>query len=258
VSLEETIAAIEGCQSLDELGAALQRIVEDYGFAAFDFIDVGQPHLDLPFHSGTSGKKWEEEYISNKFFQVDPCIARVRRSNVPFIWGDIRLDEHHAGRKPGALKTFEAAWDHGFTEGLVVPCHFSDDIGRRYSSSVAFFWKDPVQRFRFLLTQKKHELHILTIYWVQRAVDLISSEHRGSGPILRTDANVNGGIALTDREREVLSWAARGKTTSETAEILTISDETVEGHIRNAMRKLTAANKTQAVVKAIYLGFVDV
>jgi DNA-binding CsgD family transcriptional regulator len=56
----------------------------------------------------------------------------------------------------------------------------------------------------------------------------------------------------------MLGWAARGKTTSETAEILKISDETVEGHIRKAMKKLSAANKTQAVVKAIYLGLVDV
>lgn len=258
MDLEETIAAIEGSRSLDELRAVLQRTAENYGFAAFDFIDVGQPHLDLPFHSGTSGKRWEQEYISNKFLHVDPCITKTRRTNVPFIWGSIRLEEHHVGRKPGALRTFEAAWDHGFTEGLVVPCHYSDEIGRRYSSSVTFFWKDPVQKFRLLLNQKKHELHILTIYWVQRAVDLIATEHRRTGPIHRTDANLNGGISLTDREREMLGWAARGKTTSETAEILKISDETVEGHIRNAMKKLSAANKTQAVVKAIYLGLVDV
>jgi hypothetical protein len=149
VDLEETIAAIEGSRSLDELRAVLQRTAENYGFAAFDFIDVGQPHLDLPFHSGTSGKRWEQEYISNKFLHVDPCITKTRRTNVPFIWGSIRLEEHHVGRKPGALRTFEAAWDHGFTEGLVVPCHHSDEIGRRIPAQSRSFGKIRFRSFGF-------------------------------------------------------------------------------------------------------------
>jgi DNA-binding CsgD family transcriptional regulator len=55
-----------------------------------------------------------------------------------------------------------------------------------------------------------------------------------------------------------LSWAARGKTTSETADILHISQQTAEGYIRNALLKLNATNKTHAVAKGIYLGIVDV
>lgn len=258
MELEEKIAAIESCSTFDELKAAMQRMAEDYGFAAFDFLDVGQPHLELPFHSGTSGERWEQEYISNNFLHVDPVIAKVRRSIVPFIWGSIPLEGHRVGRKSGAVKTFEAARDHGFTEGFVVPIHFADAVGRRYSSSVTFFWKDPVQKFTFMLSRKRHELLVITIYWVQKAVDLIGTEHRRSGPVHRTDAHVNGGITLTDRERQVLAWAARGKTTSETADILKLSDETVEGYIRNGIRKLSASNKTQAAVKAVYLGLIDV
>ena len=258
MKLDETIAAIESCQSLEQLRALLQKVVEDYGFAAFDFIDVGQPHVDLPFHYGTSGARWEQEYISNSFLHVDPVIAKVRRTNVPFVWGSVKPAEHHVGRKSGAVKTFEAAYDHGFREGLVVPCHFTDAMGRRYSTSSTFFWKDTVQKFSFLLSHKKHDLHITMIYWVQKAVDLIAAEHRGSGPVIRTDANMNGAVWLTDRERQVLAWAARGKTSSETADILTLSGETVETYIRSAIGKLAAVNKTQATVKALILGLIDV
>ncbi len=151
----------------------------------------------------------------------------------------------------------EAARDHGFTEGLVIPYHFRDYLGRIHSSLGAFFWEDHISRFKFMLSERKHELHLIMIYWVQRAVDIIAEEHRGKVTIIRQPPG-GSDITLTDRERDMLAWAARGKTASDTAEILKISDETVETHIRNAMRKLDATNKTHAVAKAIYLGLIDV
>jgi DNA-binding CsgD family transcriptional regulator len=151
----------------------------------------------------------------------------------------------------------EAARDHGFSEGLVIPYHFRDHLGRINSSVSTFFWKDPIAQFQFMLSERKHELHLIMIYWVQRAVDIIAQEHRSKVTIIRPPAG-NHEIALTDRERDMLAWAARGKTVSDTAEILKISDETVETHIRNAMRKLDATNKTHAVAKSIYLGLIDV
>ncbi len=45
-------------------------------------------------------------------------------------------------------------------------------------------------------------------------------------------------VSLTDRERDVLAWAAHGKTVPETAIILSVSEDTVVTHMRNAMRKL--------------------
>ena len=151
----------------------------------------------------------------------------------------------------------EAARDHGFTDGLMIPYHFRDRLGRMHSSATTFFWKDDVSRLRFLLSEKKHELHLVMIYWIQRALDIIAEEHRAGATILRTPTAATV-TALTDRERDMLAWAARGKTVADTADILKISDETVETHIRNAMRKLGASNKTHAVAKAIYLSLIDV
>jgi DNA-binding CsgD family transcriptional regulator len=56
---------------------------------------------------------------------------------------------------------------------------------------------------------------------------------------------------LTPRETEVLTWAAKGKTASEIAQILHIATRTVDEHVQNATRKLGAANKTQAVAFAL-------
>ena len=57
-------------------------------------------------------------------------------------------------------------------------------------------------------------------------------------------------IALNEREVEVLTWAARGKTSAEIAKILDLTKRTVDFHIDNARGKLGAATRTEAVLKA--------
>src|ERR1700733_15300570 len=57
-------------------------------------------------------------------------------------------------------------------------------------------------------------------------------------------------IDLTDREIEALTWAARGKTSSEIAVILGLTKRTVDFHIDNARLKLNATSRMHAAVKA--------
>jgi DNA-binding response OmpR family regulator len=57
-------------------------------------------------------------------------------------------------------------------------------------------------------------------------------------------------VALNEREVEVLTWAARGKTSAEIAKILDLTKRTVDFHIDNARGKLGAATRTEAVLKA--------
>ena len=57
-------------------------------------------------------------------------------------------------------------------------------------------------------------------------------------------------VDLTGREAETLTWAARGKTSSEIATIIGLTKRTVDFHIDNARGKLGAATRTEAVLKA--------
>ena len=57
--------------------------------------------------------------------------------------------------------------------------------------------------------------------------------------------------SLTFREREVLWWAAQGKSAWEIGEILHITKRTVDQHTQNTMHKLGAVNRTQAVATAL-------
>jgi DNA-binding response OmpR family regulator len=57
-------------------------------------------------------------------------------------------------------------------------------------------------------------------------------------------------VGLNDREVEVLTWVARGKTSAEIAQIIGLTKRTVDFHIDNARGKLGAATRTEAVIKA--------
>jgi LuxR family quorum sensing-dependent transcriptional regulator len=152
----------------------------------------------------------------------------------------------------------EFAYDHGYQEGFIVPFHYSDPLGRINSSLIVFYWSSKGKQFKFLLSFKRYEMHFIMIYWAQRAVDIIGDQHRDFARFTPKDASFGMPNRLTDRERDVLSWAGRGKTAMDTADILTLSEESVKTHIRNALTKLGVNNKTHGVGKAIYLGLIDV
>jgi DNA-binding NarL/FixJ family response regulator len=55
---------------------------------------------------------------------------------------------------------------------------------------------------------------------------------------------------LSEREVDVLTWAARGKTSAEIAQIMELSKRTVDFHMDNAREKLGVSTRIQAVIKA--------
>jgi len=61
----------------------------------------------------------------------------------------------------------------------------------------------------------------------------------------------HNGKTLSTRESEILGLLARGLTGEEIAQRLVLSPETVRTHVRNAMGKLEARTRTEAVVKAL-------
>ncbi|MEU6860033.1 LuxR C-terminal-related transcriptional regulator [Glycomyces sp. NPDC046736] len=66
--------------------------------------------------------------------------------------------------------------------------------------------------------------------------------------VRRDRRSARGGGGLTDRESEVLRHVASGHPSRRIAEILGITAETVETHIRSGMRKLGAKTRTEAAV----------
>ena len=69
--------------------------------------------------------------------------------------------------------------------------------------------------------------------------------------LLRTGTPASAGAALTDRERQVLGWLARGCSSRQVAGELDISVRTVETHRANLMQKLNLHNTAEIVLYAV-------
>jgi DNA-binding NarL/FixJ family response regulator len=86
-------------------------------------------------------------------------------------------------------------------------------------------------------------------------VDALREVWRGGrffDPSFAKPSNGNGAAkTLSEREAEILAMLARGLTGEEIAQRLVLSPETVRTHVRNAMGKLQARTRTEAVVKAL-------
>lgn len=62
---------------------------------------------------------------------------------------------------------------------------------------------------------------------------------------------------LSSREVEVLNAVAAGRSNKIVADHLSISEDTVKGHMKNIMAKLRANDRTHAVLIAMKRGFLD-
>lgn len=64
-------------------------------------------------------------------------------------------------------------------------------------------------------------------------------------------------MALSEREIHVLNWIKDGKSNRQIAEILDLSEKTVEGYISSIQNKLGASNRVSAVVIGLKQGLID-
>jgi len=71
------------------------------------------------------------------------------------------------------------------------------------------------------------------------------------GEFRRMHKGAGGTQALSDREREVLQYVARGHTYKEIGEQLFIADKTVENHVRNILTKLHLNRKQELIRYAL-------
>lgn len=65
-------------------------------------------------------------------------------------------------------------------------------------------------------------------------------------------------LHLTAREVECLTWVANGKSSWDISLILGISENTVNFHVKNSMRKLDTSHRTVAAIRALRLGLISI
>ena len=167
----------------------------------------------------------------NGYYDDAPAVRHCATSNDPFFWNGTTEDE--AFLKAPAL--FEEYYSTGHFAGWAQSV-----VENRNMFSM--FYVD--SKFRMTIEDIQHV--DLKLQWVATAVLCKMYQIR-----LQPD------IQLSEREKEVLRWSGDGKTASEISQILKLSSSTINFHMRSAMFKLSAPNKTAAVINAIYLGLLN-
>lgn len=233
----DTIDDIATLTSLPEIGARFAAAVKRLGFNALGL--SGLPPLgensDPVVVIENAPEGFRDHYVHERFYAVNHLAAHARIAHDAFRFSDAPYARDASYRHKRFMQALES-YDMG--KGIVVP------IGRP-ATIPACVW----------LAGKNPELHDEAM----RAIHLISlfAASKAHGLSVRTDQDKLRTSPLTKREREVLQWAATGKSAWEIGEIVGIAKRTVDEHVRAASRKLKAVNRTHAVVTALREGLIS-
>ncbi|MDB5736240.1 MAG: Transcriptional activator protein LasR [Alphaproteobacteria bacterium] len=174
---------------------------------------------------------WLKNYIAKGYQPDDPLMARNETALTPFAWD---MAEWEDAPQPTRQRWRDDNKAAGVQAGLTIPDRSAGNF-KMITVCGANNDLDPLDR---------SALHFAGLAALNRMQEL------GIPP--RPDASP----ALTQRERECLTWIAAGKSDWEIGCILSISEKTVNSHVEHAKQKLGATTRAQAVVAALRIGAV--
>lgn len=163
----------------------------------------------------------------------DPVHKLLKRASIPFGY-DQAL---YVNAGAGDLWEEQAAW--GFKTGIAIAQHLPD--GRHFLLGVDR--SEPLPKDESQLMRMFADLQLASVYAQEASNRLLIGDPTPSQPLEN----------LTPREVEVLKWTREGKSAWTVGQILKISEQTVNNHLRNACQKLEVTSKHVAVLKAIAL-----
>lgn len=176
---------------------------------------------------------WQERYLQAGYLALDPTVAHARQSQKPIVWSD---------------EVFASApqlWDEAQAAGLRVGWAQSNLDGHGIAGMLT-------------LARSTEPFSVAELDAKQAQMKWLASiTHLALARLILPGMRGALDSPLTGRETEVLKWTADGKTSGEVSDIMAISVNTVNFHIKNAVFKLQSANKTAAVARAMMLGLLS-
>jgi LuxR family quorum-sensing system transcriptional regulator SolR len=232
--LSEVYTALMGATSTEQLREEMEKFTKQMGFDAFAYVmTVTAPSLRAQqYIIHGYPKEWAARYISRDYFKVDPLVLKAGGSVLPAIWDATTFEDADSSA------FWEEARSFGVGAGMSIVLHEQPGVQGIFSLS-----RDRV------IDHTGHDLAAL----IGRTQMFASLVHHAVCRIDLPTLLPEASTMLTARERECLKWSADGKTAWEIGQILGISERTAVFHINNIVQKLGAANKTQAIVRAVAL-----
>lgn len=237
---ETFIDKVSSAKTIDAVFDALREQVDRLGFAHFCY------YLIRPPQEGMGGvvissypHDWRVRYRERCYAKHDLALISANESLLPVDWDKLK-------KNPRITSTQTLI----FTEAASVGIRSGGTVSiRGPGHGLASFSVSTAQddgSFAKLWAEYRHEVHLMATYAHEKIMSILLSQPQNRDKVVR----------LSQREKECLLWAARGKTNWETAAILGITSNTVSEHIRHITRKMGVYHKTHAVARAIMDGLI--
>lgn len=214
----------------------MKRLTERYQMNSFMVLNVpGSTVNQLARASIITSLPAEfmSQFDRDLMLENSPVAKQLRNTVIPFSY-DVENGKAYQADKSFTASA-ELAKKFHLPRGTYFPAH--DRIGNR--GAVGFFG----DRAAFSLIEML-ELHMVSTCVYDRIAAIRSLDERPRE-------------ALSDREIDCLNWTAAGKTSVEIAEIVGLSEHTVNHYLNRATKKLDTVNRTQAVAKALRTGLIS-
>jgi DNA-binding CsgD family transcriptional regulator len=176
-------------------------------------------------------KHWQLHYDSQNYHSIDPIVLRAPATHLPLLWKTLKSDDLSVKQ----IRLFEEAAAAGLVDGVSIPLHGP------FSRVAVISFVSPCE-----MQMQQTLVGALNAIAIQFDLACRSIDH-----------HKNDRISLSNRERECLSWAAAGKSSWDISKIIGISENTVNFHIKNSMKKLDCSSRSVAIVKAIRMALIN-
>jgi len=232
--------AVASSQNTRDLRDAAERFCRTYEFS---FWIYGLARPDCVLTNYPIGLF--ELYKRNSWHRgCDPIVNTVVRRRRSLSWD---LDEWALLRPAWTdeqANLFHSHWQVGSRAGVSAPV-FDRQF---FDFGIVSFSRDrPLEA-----TERHHQ---------EARVQLFAGYFRGIAPtamaVKKCCRRASALTSLSAREHDCLCWAAKGKTSWEIGQVLSISSATVNFHLGNAAMKLGVNGRTCAIARAIQLGLIN-
>lgn len=224
---------VERCRKHTATGPLLSDLLETVRKLGFEHlilsgVPLGGQKLAPMVELNGWPKGWFERYVEAEHAAVDGVCIYSAKTLKPFLWAEVPAKWSDT---EGSRRVAGEATEFGICSGFAVPMlsvhHWQSVLS--FASSAKSCKLSPRQQV---------QLVTMAVYAGMTIQALSNDDEGGEG-------------LLTDREKEVLLWAAAGKTSSETSQILGLTERTVKWHATRAREAFGVATTTQAVVEAV-------
>lgn len=242
-SIECFIEETNQAGSAKEVSAIFGNVLKEFGYDRFCYsLITAHPSLGLDAGHGIAQNypdDWMSYYVANNYAKKDPVPRYGFTNPRPFTWDSVVKT---CKLKPDQKKIMNEAKEAGLLDGIAIPiCGLNGELAGIGAASSAGGINPDINLLSKIRTLASH-FHIAYAEFLKKDCSIPNAKMKA--------------IHLTDREKEILLWAAEGKGDAVIAELIGVSYPTIRFHMNNIFKKLDASERTLATVKAIRLGLI--